>query len=114
MKIIINQNKELRFVGYDESVGCNPLEVECYISKSLNPQRPIHFVIDNRFHLLMYQNEENDNYKIYKPFDLMNIKYNEGYKKIKITFNNEESEEKELYFFAFEDKSLLKYVGKEV
>ena len=114
MKIIVNQNKEIRFVGYDENVGCNPLDIECYISKSLNPRRPVHFVIDNRFHLLMYQDGTNDNYVIYKPFDLINIKYNEGSKKIKITFNNEESEEKELYFFAFENTSLLKFVGKEV
>lgn len=114
MKIIINQNKELRIVGYDELSGFNPLETEYYIAKTLNPKKPVHCIIDNRFHLLMYKNGENDNYLIYKPFDLVNIKYQEGNKKIKVSFNNEESKEIELFCSTIDDYSLLKYLGKEV
>lgn len=114
MKIIINQNKELRVVGYDELSGFNPLEAEYYIAKVLNPIRPIHCIIDNRFHLLMFKSDENDNYLIYKPFDLVNIQYQEGNKKIKVSFNNEESKEIELFCSAIDNHSLLKFLGKEV
>ncbi len=114
MKIIINQNKELRAVGYDEFVGINPLETEYYIAKALQPRKPIHCVIDNRFHLLMYQCGENDNYFIYKPFDLVNIKYREGNKQLKLTFNDEESKSIELYFIALDNNSLLKYAERGV
>ena len=114
MKIIINQDKELRAVGYNELSGFNPLETEFYIAKVLNPIRPIHCIIDNRFHLLMFKSDENDNYLIYKPFDLVNIKYQEGNKKIKVSFNNEESKEIELFCSTMDNHSLLKFLGKEV
>lgn len=114
MKIIVNQNKELRAVGYDELSGFNPLDTEFYISKKLKPERPFHCIIDNRFHLLMYQYNENDNYLICKPFDLVNIKYNEGNKKIKVSFNKEESKDIDLFCSALDNHSLLKFLGKEV
>lgn len=114
MKIIVNQNKELRVVGYDSLIGCKPLEVEYYIAKTLNPSKPVHCVIDNRFHLLMYKHDENENYLIYKPFDLVNINYAEGDKKCKITFNNEETKDIELFYPAFENTSLLDYLRKGV
>lgn len=114
MKIIVNQNKELRAVGYDESIGCNPLETIFYVSKDLKPEKPVHCVIDNRFHLLMYKFEENENYLIYKPFDLVNIQYPEGDKKIKLIFNNMDTKELKLFFPTCEDKSLLKFLGREV
>lgn len=114
MKIIINQNKDMRFVGYDIQNECNPLEIEYYIAKTLKPEKPVHCVIDDRYHLLMYQCGENENYLIYKPFDLVNIEYKEGNKKIKVTFNNEQSKEKEIYLVAFKDKSLSTILGKGV
>ena len=114
MKIIINQNKELRIVGYDELSGFNPLETEYYIAKTLNPKKPVHCIIDNRFHLLMYKNGENDNYLINKPFDLVDIKYNEGNKKIKVSFSGEESKDIDLFCSALDNHSLLKFLGKEV
>ena len=114
MKIIINQNKEIRTVGYDSVIGINPLETEYYLAKSLNPKIPVYCVINNKFYLLMHKIGENENYLIYKPFDLVNIKYEEGYKKIKIIFNKIKSNEKELFFSALEDKTLLSILGKEV
>ena len=114
MKIIVNQNRELRAVGYDETSGFNPLETDFYIAKKLNPTRPVHCIIDNRFHLLMFKNSENDNYLIYKPFDLVNIKYDEGNKKIKVSFNEEETKEIELFCSVADNHSLLSFLRKEV
>ena len=104
----------MRFVGYDIQNECNPLEIEYYIAKTLKPEKPVHCVIDDRYHLLMHQCGENENYLIYKPFDLVNIEYKEGNKKIKITFNNGQSKEKEIYLSTLNDKSLLHFLKKEV
>jgi hypothetical protein len=114
MKIIVNQEKELRTVGYDETIGCNPLKTEFYIAKDLNCKKPVHCVIEDRFHLLMYKIGENDNYLIYQPFDLVNIKYNEGVKTLKITFNEKESQKLDLFFMALDENSLAKFLEKEV
>lgn len=109
MKIIINQDKELRAVGYEEKIGCNPLETEFYIAKILKPQKPIHCIIDNRFHLLMYQYDKNENYLIYKPFNILNLKYDEGIKSLRLSFDNEETSVIELKFLSLNINSLEKF-----
>lgn len=110
MKIIVNQNKELRAVGYDESVGCNLLETDFYIAKSLNPHKPLHCVIDDRYHLLLQENGENENYIIYKIFDLINISLNEGIKILKFSFNNIETESIQLLFPSFKRDTLSNFL----
>lgn len=110
MKIIVNQDKGLRLVGYDEKTGFNPLTAEIYISKNLKPDVPVYCVIDNHFKLLLHKLGENDNYSIYKPFDLVNIKYDSSNKKVFISFDERKTEEVILYLPALEDTSLLEYL----
>lgn len=114
MKIIVNQNKELRAVGYDEIQGCNPLEIDFYISKSLNPTKPIHCIINNRYHLLMSKKEENDNYCIYTVLKLIDIEYEEGYKNIFISFNNIETKSLNLFFKSLSHKALSNLLERRI
>lgn len=113
MKIIINQNKELRLVGYDENKGCNILDIKVYISKMLQPKKPVHLILDNHLHLLMQQDEENENYIIYKVFDLINLTLKEGIKNLKIMFNEKETKSIDLFFSNFQRNSLNKFLKKE-
>ena len=53
MNIIVNQNKELRVTGYDAEKGCDLLDIDFYLSKKLQSTKPVHCVVDNRYHFIL-------------------------------------------------------------
>lgn len=118
MKIIINQDRELRFVGYNEKEGCNLLDISVYIAKSLAPNPPVYCVVvdknDIKYRLLLSACFESGNYIVYKVLDLINLSFEAGEKDIYFVINHEQTEiEPSLYFSSFERHSLDDFL-KEV
>lgn len=91
MNIIVNQNKEFRITGYDEDKGCNLLDINFYLSKELQSTKPVHCVIDNRYHFILLKKQEDKNYDIYKIFDFFNINLEKADRKLKLIIEEEDT-----------------------
>jgi hypothetical protein len=92
MNIIVNQNKELRVTGYDAEKGCNLLDIDFYLSKGLESTKPVHCVIDNRYHFILLKEREDKNYDIYKIFDFFNVSLDKAERKINLIIEEENTE----------------------
>ena len=92
MNIIVNQNKELRVTGYDAEKGCNLLDIDFYLSKTLQSTKSIHCVIDNRYHFILFKKQEDKNYNIYKIFDFFNVNLEEAERQVQLIIESEETE----------------------
>ena len=91
MNIIVNQNKEFRITGYDTEKGCDLLDINFYLSKELQSTKPVHCVIDNRYHFILLKKQEDKNYNVYQIFDFFNINLEKANRKLKLVIEEEDT-----------------------
>lgn len=91
MNIIVNQNKELRVTGYDAEKGCDLLDIDFYLSKKLQSTKPVHCVVDNRYHFILLKKQEDKNYDVYKIFDFFNVNLDKAERKLKLIIKEEDT-----------------------
>lgn len=114
MNIIINKNKELRTTGYNEEKGCDLLDINFYLSKELIYTKPVYCVIDNKYRFILFKEQEDKNYDIYKIFDFFNVSLDKAERCINLIIEEENSEILKLNINALIRNSVKAVrVGKE-